>query len=456
MFSRHVWCVCRHYSTKAPRPVRGMADRIGVAERKYQFIKSVAQQTAEKYGYEPIHTPTLEYSSVFERTLGSDSDVVGKELYKLPDSRNQWMTMRPEGTAAVARALVTNQLEYTLPQKLYYSGPMYRHERPQRGRLRQFEQFGIESMGIPHPAIDVESILIGWQFLQQLPLDSDAQLELHLNTLGDAESRSSYRKALKAYFEHYRDKLSPDSQRRLDTNPLRILDSKSEQDTSIVSNAPIADEYLLPEAAKHFEFVQAALKELDIPFTHNRRLVRGLDYYQHTVWEVTCASSELGVSQATVLAGGRYDGLTSVLGGKRILPGVGWGSGIDRLALLLADSKVPVPAVPVPVVIIPEASSETRSRYVDDRVYLFAMRVAETIRQYCNAYVVHGSILNDGTAASHPSIDKQLANLLSKEPQPSRVVIVGTEEMLKSGVTVRNMSTRQQQFVKLDSIRDFL
>ncbi|KAJ2842606.1 hypothetical protein IWW36_005844, partial [Coemansia brasiliensis] len=282
-----------------------------------------------------------------------------------------------------------------MPQKLYYSGPMYRHERPQRGRLRQFEQFGIESMGIVHPAIDVESILIGWRFLNRLPLDVNINLELHLNTLGDAESRSNYRKVLKTYFENYRDKLSPDSQRRLDTNPLRILDSKSEQDICIISNAPIADEYLRPEASKHFEFVQAALKELDIPFIHNRRLVRGLDYYQHTVWEVTCSSSELGTSQATVLAGGRYDGLTSALGGKRVLPGVGWGSGIDRLALLMADNNVPIPAMPVPIVIIPETNLDIRSRCVDDQVYLFAIRVAETIRKYRSAYVVHGSVLND-------------------------------------------------------------
>ncbi|KAJ2338403.1 hypothetical protein GGF43_006889, partial [Coemansia sp. RSA 2618] len=279
-----------------------MADRFGTAERKHQHIVAKAQETAERYGYDPVHTPVLEYSSVFERTLGADSDVVGKELYKFLDSSEHWMTMRPEGTAGVARALITNKLEHTLPQRLFYAESMFRHERPQKGRLRQFEQFGIELVGIAHPAADVECIQMGWEFLSAL--DIGGSLELRLNTLGDFQSRSSYRESLKQYFTHYFDKLSEDSRRRLQTNPMRILDSKDEADISVAAAAPVYDEHLSSDSRAHFAFVKDALGGLGIPFTIDSKLVRGLDYYQHTVWEIACASDALGRSQATVLAGG--------------------------------------------------------------------------------------------------------------------------------------------------------
>ncbi|PIA18313.1 histidyl-tRNA synthetase, partial [Coemansia reversa NRRL 1564] len=337
---------------QTPRAVRGMVDRIGLASRKHQHIIDKARKVVEAFGFEPIQTPILEYSSVFERTLGKDSDVVGKELYKFLDSSEQWMTMRPEATASVARALITNNLEQNLPQKLYYFGPMFRHERPQKGRLRQFEQFGVEAVGIGHPAIDVECIKMGWQFLNSL--NTTGELQLQLNTLGDSKSRLAYRSALRDYFEKHRNYLSEDSQRRLDTNPLRIMDSKDKADIEVSQLAPTYAEFLSPESHRHFDFVRHGLEALDIPFTLNSRLVRGLDYYQHTVWEVACASDRLGRSQATVLAGGRYDGLTGALGGIRSLPGIGWATGIERLALLLDNSEIPQRQPPIPVLAVPE------------------------------------------------------------------------------------------------------
>ncbi|KAJ2147729.1 hypothetical protein IW142_001464 [Coemansia sp. RSA 564] len=445
----------QRYTTQAPRAVRGMADRIGVAEHKHQHILTHARTAATRYGYTPIHTPVIEYSSIFERTLGTNSDVVGKELYKFLDSSNAWMTLRPEGTASVARAIITNKLEHAMPQRLFYSESMFRHERPQRGRQRQFEQFGVELVGVAHPAADVECVQLGWDFLCALKVPG--QLVLHINTLGDQESRSAYREALAQYFGQHRDKLSDDSQRRLDTNPLRILDSKHESDLHITAGAPAYSDYLTPASRAHFAFVANGLHALNIPYTVNPRLVRGLDYYQHTVWEVECVSSELGRSQATVLAGGRYDGLTSMLGGSRKLPGVGWASGIERLALVMPDEHVPVPEPPVPVLIIPDQPVETAdrslttdrpSREVKPDVYAYAMRVARDIRKFRSACVVH----NSSDSTKHQPLGKQLASVLARQPTPTHVVIVGSHEMELNRVIVRDTIAQTQHEISIDNI----
>ncbi|KAJ2499248.1 hypothetical protein GGH96_003694 [Coemansia sp. RSA 1972] len=443
----------QRYTTQAPRAVRGMADRIGLAEHKHQHILTLARSTATRFGYTPIHTPVIEYSSIFERTLGSNSDVVGKELYKFLDSSNSWMTLRPEGTASVARAIITNKLEHTMPQRLFYSESMFRHERPQRGRQRQFEQFGVELVGVAHPAADVECVQLGWDFLRALNVPG--QLILHINTLGDMESRTAYREALAQYFGQHRDQLSEDSQRRLDTNPLRILDSKHESDLHIAARAPTYTNYLTPASRAHFAFVTNALHSLDIPFTVNPRLVRGLDYYQHTVWEVECVSDELGRSQATVLAGGRYDGLTSMLGGSRKLPGVGWASGIERLALVMPDSHVPVPAPAVPVLIIPDQSMLTTDRSVREvkpDLYAYAIRVARDIRKFRSACVVH----NASDTTKHQPLGKQLASVLARQPAPTHVVIVGSNEMELNRVIVRNTIDQTQHEISIDDISQAL
>ncbi|KAJ2777674.1 hypothetical protein H4R18_005035 [Coemansia javaensis] len=444
----------RWYSARrcysVPRAVRGMADRFGAAERRHQHIVRTAQATAESFGFAPVHTPVLEYSSVFERTLGAGSDVVNKELYRFLDSSQQWMTMRPEGTAGVARALATSGLDRAPPQKLYYSGPMFRHERPQRGRLRQFEQFGVEAVGMPHPAADVECIQAGWAFLAALGI---AGRSLQLNTLGDAPSRQAYRAALQAYFADRRAGLSEESRRRLDTNPLRILDSKDPADAELAAAAPDYADYLTPDSHRHFDFVRHGLDALRIPFAVNTRLVRGLDYYRHTVWEVVCADDRLGRSQATVLAGGRYDGLAASMGGAAALPGVGWAAGVERLALLLDDAHMPPAPAPVPVLAIPERAaagpSGSRSREVSSDVYLYALQVASRVRERCAAYVVHAT---GPDAAVHQSLGKQLAAVLSRDPAPARVVIVGSAEMAARQAIVRDTATHAQQVVDIDSI----
>ncbi|KAJ2714587.1 hypothetical protein H4R19_001649 [Coemansia spiralis] len=437
------------YSTQAPRPVRGMVDRIGAAELRHRHIVGVAQATAESFGYAPIHTPVLEYSSVYERTLGAGTDVVNKELYKFLDSSQQWMTMRPEGTAGVARALISNGLERSLPQRLYYAGPMFRHERPQRGRLRQFEQFGVEAVGMAHPAVDVECIEMGWVLLRALGISG---AELQLNTLGDAPSRQAYRDALHRYFAERRSQLSEDSQRRLDLNPLRILDSKDVADAAAVADAPSFAAYLSAESHRRLEFVCRGLEALRIPFTRNDRLVRGLDYYQHTVWEIVCASDRLGRSQATVLAGGRYDGLTAALGGAASLPGVGWAMGTERLALLLEDSQVPPLPRPIPILVVPERvdSPSGSVRAVSDDVYAYALQVAHTIRNTHSAYVAHSPCSSAG--AQHQPLGKQLAGVLSQTPSPAWVVIVGSTEAEARQAIVRCSATQAQQTVGIGEL----
>ncbi|KAJ1664785.1 hypothetical protein EV178_003762 [Coemansia sp. RSA 1646] len=452
---RRAACISRGLKTtitkeELPRAVRGMVDRIGQTERKHQFIVAQARKVAESYGYDPINTPILEYSSVFERTLGADSDVVGKELYKFLDSSQYWMTMRPEGTAAVNRAIISNDLEARMPQRLFYTGPMFRHERPQKGRLRQFEQFGIESLGSMHPAADVECIQMGWEFLNQLNVDG--KLEVQLNTLGDIESRAAYKRVLKAYFSKHLGELSETSRQRVGTNTLRVLDSKSEADQDIITNAPAFLEHMSTDAIRHFDFVRNSLESLRIPYSLNNKLVRGLDYYQHTVWEITSSSALLGRSQGTVLAGGRYDGLSKILGGSKTIPGVGWGAGIERLALLLDNRKLPTYTPAIPVLIIPESvdgSDTGRTRTVPDSLYAYAMQVAANVRTFYS----HGSyVFNPPSVLNHQQLSRQLSSVLKSDPTPAQVIIIGNDEMSNGTAVVRNTATQAQTTVGVSEI----
>ncbi|KAI7832085.1 hypothetical protein BX661DRAFT_179779, partial [Kickxella alabastrina] len=449
-------------AAQPPRAVRGMTDRFGASATTHAHILSQAQQLLTRHNYQPIHTPILEYSSTFERTLGTSSDVVGKELYKFLDSSQQWMTMRPEGTAGIARAALSNRME--MPQRLYYSGPMFRHERPQKGRLRQFEQFGVEILGVAHPAADVECVEIAWELINGLGVGG---VQLKVNTLGDAQSREAWRAALCQYFEQYRGDLSEDSLRRLVTNPLRILDSKDEKDMVVARGAPAYSSYLSAASLRHFDFVQNGLQSLHIPYVLDPKLVRGLDYYQHTVWEVTCNSELLGRSQATVLAGGRYDGLSRALGSTKSMPGIGWAAGMERLTLLIRPDLISCPPVPVPILLVPERSGEGGGqRSVDDALYAFAMRVAREVRRVVDdgAYVVHAPVSDttetkpNEVGRKHPALGKQLALLLGAEKNkvPGKIVIVGTAEMECNSVIVRDTASQTQLTVGLDSIRSAL
>jgi len=331
----------------APQAVRGTRDLIGEEQRRHQHVVDTARRIAAIYGFDEWVTPIIEPTAVFARSLGDTSDVVTKEMYSFEDRGGEWITLRPEGTAGVCRALVGNGLTQSLPQKVFYAGPMFRYERPQKGRYRQFHQIGLELIGPSEPLADAEVIACGWAVLQALGV-SDATV-LELNTLGDKPSRDAYRAALIGYFSEHREQLSPDSQARLDRNPLRILDSKDEGDRRLVGSAPTIGPYLTESAAIFYRDLQAHLHRLAVPFRENPRIVRGLDYYGHTAFEFV--TNALG-SQGTVMGGGRYDGLVEEMGGPST-PAVGWAAGIERLAMLLPQA----PAAPVGIAVIPVGES---------------------------------------------------------------------------------------------------
>ncbi|MGI4801126.1 MAG: histidine--tRNA ligase [Janthinobacterium lividum] len=328
---------------EALQPVRGTRDLIGDDQRRHAHVIDTARRVAGLYGLEEWATPIFEETRVFARTLGDTSDVVTKEMYTFEDRGGDSVTLRPENTAGVCRALLSNGLTQSLPQKVFYAGPMFRYERPQKGRYRQFHQIGAELIGAPEPLADAEIIALGWHILEALGISDSVVLEL--NTLGDAVSRDAYRAALVAYFSAHRDALSADSRIRLEHNPLRILDSKDAGDKALVADAPTIYASLTPEAAAFYDGLKTHLARFAVPFRENPRIVRGLDYYNHTAFEFV--TDQLG-AQGTVMGGGRYDGLMQQMGGPAI-PAVGWAAGVERLAMLLAAP----PSVPAPVAIIP-------------------------------------------------------------------------------------------------------
>jgi histidyl-tRNA synthetase len=326
------------------QPARGTHDLIGEEFRRHHHVIDTARRISALYGFEEWATPIFEDTRVFARTLGETSDVVTKEMYTFEDRGGESVTLRPEGTAGACRALVTNGLTQTnLPRKVFYAGPMFRYERPQKGRYRQFHQIGCEVMGAAEPLADAEVIACGWHIQQALGIDSGAVLEI--NTLGDAPSREAYRAALVAYFQASADRLSEESRTRLEKNPLRILDSKDAGDKALVAGAPTIEAHLTEAASAFYAGVKRALDRFGVPYRENPRIVRGLDYYSHTAFEFV--TDRLG-AQGTVMAGGRYDGLVEEMGGPPT-PSVGWAAGVERLSMLLEA----VPASPRPVAVIP-------------------------------------------------------------------------------------------------------
>jgi len=329
------------------QPIRGTRDLIGEDLRRHRHVIETARRIAETAGFEEWATPIFEDTRVFARTLGETSDVVTKEMYTFTDRSGESLTLRPEATAGICRALVSNGLTQSLPQKIFYAGPMFRYERPQKGRYRQFHQIDVELIGPAHPLADAEVIACGFAVLEALGISAETTLEI--NTLGDAESRGAYRAALVAYFTTHEAALSVESQARLARNPLRILDSKEPADREIVAGAPVIGPYLTAAAASFYEGVKEGLARFGVPFRENPRIVRGLDYYGHTAFEFV--TSHLG-AQGTVMGGGRYDGLVAEMGGPPT-PAVGWAAGIERLAMLLSGA----PAGRPPVAVVPVSSA---------------------------------------------------------------------------------------------------
>ena len=314
-----------------------MVDLLPAQTRCWQAVEGMAREHFRRAGIEEIRTPVLEVTELFARGIGESTDVVGKEMYTFLDRAERSCTLRPEGTASVVRAAVQNGLLSQGSQRLWYTGPMFRYERPQAGRQRQFHQIGVECLGVDAPRCDAEVIAIAWMLLGELGLSG---LVLELNTLGTTEDRNRYRSALVAWLQDRRDQLDEDSLQRLTTNPLRILDSKVPQTQALLQEAPTLEEALSDQSRMRFEAVQTCLDALEIPFKLNPRLVRGLDYYGHTAFEIT--SDQLG-AQATVCGGGRYDGLVQQLGGPPT-PAIGWALGMERLLLLLAAAAETDPA----------------------------------------------------------------------------------------------------------------
>jgi histidyl-tRNA synthetase len=406
------------------QPVRGTHDLIGDEARAQLAIVAAARDVADRYGYGPMSTPIFEFTDVFQRTLGDTSDIVTKEMYTFEDKGGDSLTLRPEGTAGIARAVISGGLRNALPLKCFYNGPMFRHERPQKGRLRQFHQIGVELVGVAEPSGDVEVIALGADILDALGILSETTLEL--NTLGDSESRVAYRDALVDYFTGHADKLSDDSRERLQRNPLRILDSKNEGDRAVINDAPVFDDYLSDDAQAFFDAVCSGLDTIGITYTLNPRLVRGLDYYSHTAFEFT--TQALG-AQGTVLAGGRYDGLIETMGGPAT-PGVGWAAGVERLAMMLGEPVQPTRAIAL------VGMGEGGERET--------VRLARELRR---AGLTIELLYKGGVKRGLKRADRINA---------AAAVLIGDDELAKGTVTVRDLDSGEQTDVAIADLTDHL
>ena len=396
---------------------RGTSDLLPQDMAGHRHVINTAKTISLSFGFEEMATPIFEFTEVFARPLGETSDVVSKETYSFTDRGGEALTLRPEGTAGVVRALISAGLTQTLPQKFFYAGPMFRYERPQKGRMRQFHQIGVELLGVPGAVGDAEVITMGHMILSRLGVAD--KCILNINTLGDTESRLAYRQALVEYLSAFRGQLSEDSQRRLDLNPLRILDSKDEGDIALLVDAPRLDHYLNADSKAHFDAVRRYLDAAEIPVIINPRLVRGLDYYGHTTFEFI--TDALG-AQGTVMAGGRYDGLAAMLGGGDV-SGVGWAAGIERLAML---ADVP-PQQAVNVMMIGMSD--------DHMARLFPLAVS--LRQ-------QGLRVETGYA---PHLGKQMKR--ADRIEARHVVILGDDEAARGVVILRSMVDGAQTEVAL-------
>jgi len=380
--------------------------------RRHRHIETTAFAIAQRYGYSEIATPVFEFTEVFTRTLGDTSDIVTKEMYTFETKGGESITLRPEGTAGVARAFISNGLAQQTPLKLFYRGPMFRHERPQKGRQRQFHQIGAELIGVAGPQADVEVIVLAKHILDALQI---ADVTLQLNSLGDVESRTAYRDVLVKFLTDRRDRLSPESQERLARNPLRVLDSKDPADRAAIADAPRFSDHLNAASRDFFAAVQAGLTAHGIGFEVNDALVRGLDYYSHTAFEFV--TTTLG-AQGTVLAGGRYDGLIGDMGGPAT-PGIGWAAGIERLAMMLSGSfEVGAPEV----VVIPVGEEEVAD----------CQRIANRLR-------ADGLVVDFGFSGN---VKRRMQR--ASAAKAHLVALMGADEKAKDALTLKNLHNGEQ------------
>jgi histidyl-tRNA synthetase len=400
------------------QPVRGTQDLLPEAARRHRQVSETARAVAELYGFVEIATPIFESTEVFARPIGEHTDIVAKEMYTFTDRGGEEVTLRPENTAGVVRAVLSNGLVQSVPLKFFYRGPMFRYERPQKGRFRQFHQIGVELIGVAQPQADIEVIASGRRILDALGISDRVVLEL--NTLGDIESRGAYREALISYFSARASELSEDSQRRLERNPLRILDSKEETDQRIARDAPAFADYQNAESRRFFDRVRAGLDRLGIVYRLNPRLVRGLDYYTHTAFEFVTA--DLG-AQGTVIGGGRYDGLVEMMGGPA-LSGIGWAAGIERLAMLIAEPSPP----PRPIAVIPIGEAAEGE----------ALILAEVLRN-------HDWPVDLGFSGNVGRRMRRANNVNARV-----AVLLGEEEIARRVVALRDLDSGEQTEVPMD------
>ena len=414
--------------------VRGMNDILPGESELWELFDDTVRAWLKAYGYRPIRLPIVEPTPLFKRAIGEVTDIVEKEMYSFTDSLNgEALTLRPEGTAGCVRAVIQHKLAAQQPQRLYYMGQMFRHERPQKGRYRQFNQVGVEAFGYAGPDIDAELILMGARLWDDLGLEG---IKLQLNTLGQAAERAVHRAELIAYFERHAELLDEDARRRLHTNPLRILDSKNPHMQEMIAGAPRLIDFLGAESLAHFEGVQQVLRDVGIPYEINPRLVRGLDYYNLTVFE--WVTDKLG-AQGTVCAGGRYDGLVEQLGGKPT-PACGFAMGVERLVALISESGQ-APALEVPDVYLVHQGSEAAR---------LAPRVAEGLRDVGLNLVYHCG--GGGFKSQMKKADASGAMF---------AVIIGDDEAAAGQVTLKPLrgngdQQNEQQRVSLDELADVI
>ena len=409
---------------ETPRRVRGTQDIFGDEQRRFATVIETFERVRRLYCFQRVDLPVFEATEVFARSIGETTDVVSKEMYTFPDRGGDSLTLRPEFTAGIARAFLTEGWQQYAPLKVATSGAVFRYERPQKGRYRQFHQIDAEILGAPEPAADVELLVMADQLLQELGIAEGVTLQL--NTLGDTETRDAWRAGLVAHFEAHRGDLSEDSLTRLDKNPMRILDSKDPRDRPIADTAPDIDVYLTDEARGFFDAVTAGLDAAGVHWTRNPRLVRGLDYYRHTAFEFV--TDRLG-AQGTVLAGGRYDGLVESLGGAPTA-GVGWAAGVERLAMLLDEpAKATIDAVIVPM----GAAAEAR-----------ALGLLADLRR-------------GGVAVDMAYKGKMKQRLAKADALGARyALILGDDELAAGVVAVKDLATGEQRKVAFADVAEAL
>jgi histidyl-tRNA synthetase len=414
-------------SNETLQAVRGMNDILPDEAGLWLWFEEVVRDWLHSYGYRNIRMPLVEPTDLFKRAIGEVTDIVEKEMYSFSDALNgDQLTLRPEGTASCVRAVLQHNLLYNAPQRLYYSGQMFRHERPQKGRYRQFHQFGVEALGFSGPDIDAEHILMCARLWNKLGL---RDVTLQLNTLGDAASRHRHRAKLIAYFEQHEDMLDADATRRLHSNPLRILDSKNPAMQNLIADAPRLMDELEEDALKHFEVVQAILRDHDVPFEINPRLVRGLDYYNRTVFE--WVTTRLG-AQGTICAGGRYDGLVEQIGGKPA-PATGFAMGVERLLALLQDDGMALPKAEVDVYVVHQGELAGR----------LAGRMAEQLRD-SNLRV----LLHCGGGSFKSQMKKADAS------GAGIALVIGDNEAQANEISVKPMQGGEQERVSVQNLTE--